>query len=739
MRDGNFEKLCALMTGRDFWNSATEPPIRFSDGPTGVRSQDGSGDHLGLKGAREATCFPTHSALACSWNTELAREVGASIGKEASERGVDVLLAPGLNIKRSPLCGRNFEYFSEDPYLAGKLGAAYSAGVNSIGVGTCVKHFAANNREYGRMVCDSAVDERTLREIYLTAFEIAVKEGKPAAVMTAYNRLNGVYCNENSHLIRDILRGEWGFDGIVISDWGGTHDRASAIAVGADLEMPGCAFTPEEIKRAADAGILSEKNLNDCAQRLIKLSHRDKTASSAAMNGGECAVKSAAECAVLLKNNGILPLTGNGKIVLVGDFAQKPLIQGGGSSNVNTVGAESLRTCMENVAFVRGYRADGKASRRLSKRALKVCGEADTVIFCAGQPDGDCEGADRKNLYLPENQTSLLKSIYGLGKRVAVVLYGGSAVDTSWDGGADALLYVGLAGQGGAKAAADILYGRINPSGKLAESFPRSLSDLPVTGYYNDSAYYTVYGEGMAVGYRHLCGTGAKYPFGFGLSYTSFEYSDLETDEEGVSFNIKNTGILYGGEIAQLYIAFPESANAPKLQLKGFGKYFLAPGESVRARICFDEYTFRSWDSIDNRWVKVRGEYGICVGASSESSDLIGKIYIDGESAGVPPSRTDGLMPAGYPLAKDKKGRITVDRATPFCELKNARGLFGRIFAKAALFAVRKNPTIRGSLEYLPIRTLAQFGRFTENRLNGLIMMFNGRFFRGLHVFLKKK
>lgn len=740
------EKKCSLLTGASYWRSASQPDmarsIRFSDGPAGVRAQGKRGDYLGINGSFPATCYPAHSALSCSWNENLCEKVAAEIAEEAKFFGVDVLLAPDLNIKRNPLCGRNFEYFSEDPYLNGKLGSAYVNGLQLGGAGACVKHFAANNREFGRMVCDSVVDERTLREIYLTPFEIAIKNSAPAAVMTAYNKLNGVYCNENSYLLDSVLRGEWGFNGAVISDWGGTHDRIAAIKAGADLEMPSCEISKEEIRTALKSGSLSEKQVEDCADRIIKLSsivtyHRRECDF---LSHAETAKRAAEECAVLLKNDGTLPLSASGKIALVGGFAEKPLIQGGGSSKVNPKNTQSLRGCT-GVGFARGYSCkNSKRSARLEKKALKLCSGADTVIYCMGLPDGDCEAVDRKNLSLPENQTALLEKIYSLGKKVVVVLFCGSVVDTSWDRYASALLYAGLSGQESARAVADILYGKVNPSGKLTETFPLNLSDVPSSAYFNESPYYTLYGEGMKVGYRYfsLHPDLVKYPFGFGLSYTRFEYSGTKIESGGISFYVKNVGGCDGAEAAQLYVRYPDGARSPYVQLKGFCKIFLKAGERKKAFIPFDEYTFRSFDTENSRWTEVAGKYTVYIGASSQDMRLVGVVERGGVNE-IPAEKPESLIASGYGIKRDEKGRVIADEFTPLSELKNSVGIAGRVFSNLALYAVRGKYTVYGSMQYLPMRTLAQFGGFSRKTLDAMLLMFNGKFFKGLNKLLKKR
>lgn len=726
------EKIC-LLTGEGYWTSMSAPAenissIRFSDGPAGVRPQGDKGDNLGESKSFPATCFPSHSALSCSWNRRLIEGAGQRTGQEAGVFGVDVILAPDINIKRNPLCGRNFEYFSEDPYLNGKAGAAYANGLKSSGAGACLKHYAANNREFARMACNSVIDTRTLRELYLTGFEIAVKESSPCAVMTAYNKVNGVYCNENGELI-DILRKEWGFDGIIISDWGGTHNRAAAVRAGADLEMPPCRLTYHEVKKALENGEISESDIDECVKRIKSISSKFRREKHDCdfKEHAEYSKKCADECAVLLKNDGVLPLKGNEKIALIGEVAQNPVIQGGGSSRVNPLSTVSLYDCIKQNII--GY------ERSLGGKALKLCSRADTVIFCAGLESGEHEGADRTTLCLPEKQIDFLNKISS-NKKVIVVLFCGSVVDLSWDNKVNALLYAGLTGQAGAQSVADILTGKVNPSGKLTETFPLSYDDIPYAHEFGKDPYSEIYREKMAVGYRYFYDKKVKYPFGYGLSYTSFEYGGLTVSGEGASFYITNTGKVRGGEIAQMYIRFPDGANSPFIQLKGFEKVFLNSGERVKVFIPFDEYSFRSYDAERGQWVEVEGEYKIYIGSSSSDMRLSGVISRQGvKSVSLCPLPEDEGY---YPIQKNKRGRIIADLQTPFCLLKNSAGIAGRLLAKFALRFTKNNPTVYGTLEYLPLRTLAQYGNFGKNATEGFLMMCNGKFFKGLFRFLKK-
>lgn len=750
--NGKIEKLnlrqkAELLSGKSFWQTqdytdAGVESITFSDGPSGLRVQNGRSDSMGLNASKASTCFPAHSALACSFNQGLVNKVGLALGEEAAHFGISVLLAPAINIKRNPLNGRNFEYFSEDPYLSGVMGREYISGVQRSGIGACVKHFASNNKELGRTVYDSAVDMRTLREIYLTAFEIAIKGAKPAAVMTAYNRLNGVYCNENKWLLSEVLRGEWGHGGIIVSDWGGTSSRIAGVKAGADLEMPLCKFSADEISEAINSGELNEEELDNCAERIINLS--DKL--NAKKITSECdfekhasfAEKCAEECAVLLKNDGVLPLNDN-KIALIGDIA-KNAVQGGGSSKVNPTRVTTLLQCFEKeesfVGFARGYDQKGKNSKKLIKKALKLAKKADIIICAVGVTAGEAEGVDRENIRLSENQIELLTALKGTGKRVVAVLSCGGAVETDWDEGIGALLLAGLNGQGGAVAVKRILTGEANPSGKLAETFPHKSEDLKSTQYFTENAYKVEYKEGMKVGYRGL--SGAKYPFGFGLSYTQFGYKDIQFGYTNFSktpdfaqFLLKNEGGSDGAEAAQLYIEFPENAHSPKLQLKGFTKVFLKAGESATVKIPFDEYSFRSFDTESGKWVTVGGVYKIYIGASSEDLRLCGEIEIEGVEE-VPAADSESVSAKDYVIHRNKKGRVIADFTTPFSELKNSRGALGRLATRIAFAATKNNPTANGTMRFVTLRTAAQFAKFGKSRASGLVDIFDGRAFKGI-------
>lgn len=715
-----------LLSGADVWHTRAfkecgVESVTFSDGPAGLRKQTSGSDILGRKSSVPATSFPAHSSLARSWSKPLVRAVARGIGEEAADNGVDVVLAPAVNIKRSPLCGRGFEYFSEDGYASGKLGAEFCKGLKEGGAAACVKHFAANNRERARMVCDSEVDERTLREIYLLPFEIAVKEGEPAAVMTAYNLLNGTPCNQNSTLIRDILRGLWGFSGAVVSDWGGTHDRVEAIKAGADLEMPACKLSEKAVAEALERGEIDEGQIDFCARNIINLS-------SAAKGGGSCnytahaelAKKAAAECAVLLKNDGVLPLEKGKKFALIGEFARRIRTAGGGSSKVNPLGeADLVREFLPCDNFL-GYAKGGGAAVRLAKRA-------DVVIYVLADEE-ETEGADFSDIFFPEKQLKLLEKLSKINKNIVAVACCGGAKDTSFDALCRALLLAGLSGQGSAAAIRDVISGVVNPSGKLSETFPYNLDDLPASKTFGKDVYSEPYSERLGVGYRGV--KSAKYAFGFGLSYTKFTYSDLRITDGGAIVNICNSGDMYGGEIVEGYVRLPANAASPHMRLFGFEKVFLAAGESKDVFLPFDEYTFRSYDTASKSFAVAAGEYDIFIGSSSDDIRLSAKVEKVGISSISPPQLQ--ISASKYPLKRDKKGRVLAELSTPVAELKHARGAGGRLIARIILRYCKKGGAAGGTLEYLPLRCACQFARFSVRQSEGFLQLFNGHFFKGL-------
>ena len=786
----SIEEKAALMSGRDFW-STTEyaekgvPSIFLADGPHGIRKQAAASDHLGLNASIPATCFPTAATMANAWNEELGERMGELLGEEAAAQGVNVLLGPGLNIKRNPLCGRNFEYFSEDPYLAGKMAAAYVRGIQSKGVSACLKHFAANNQEERRMVIDSVVDERTLREIYLTGFEIAVEEGKPKAVMSSYNKLNGVHVNENAHLMREILRGEWGYDGVVVTDWAGCNDRVEGVRVGNELEMPACKYGNADIVKAVKEGRLSEAEVDECLDRLLALIlETDKAVRESAKEFDEeahhaFAEKCAEESIVLLKNeNGVLPLKGATKICVIGDFAENPRYQGAGSSVVNPTRLDSFTDCIKDerinyVGYAKGYDRYGKEMEKLAQSALTLAKLAETVIFFAGLDEvSEAEGIDRRDMKLPKNQTNLLERLYALNKKVVVVLSCGSAVELDAAEKADAILHACLGGQAGARAVLNVLTGKVNPSGKLSESYPLRYEDCPSARYFPGKAATAEYREGPFVGYRYYATAQVpvRYPFGYGLSYTTFAYSEIEVNEKGASFTLTNAGDRDGAEIAQLYIGKKDGEIfRPARELKGFKKVFLKAGESKRIEIPFDKRTFRYYDVKTEKWEIEGGRYEVTIGASSLDLRLCKEIERKGTTDACPydkaklPSYYTGnvsdvgdgefetllgraLPDAGYKFYK--KNRMTIDENCTVADLRYSKRWIGRLFSWGVRFAhkflwgigKRSNAnTIMMGVYHQPVRGLAKFGGMSRRQMEGMLMMFNGHFFKGAGRFFSKE
>ena len=638
------EEKAGLTSGMDFWHTKPIPRLGIpsmllSDGPHGLRKQEWQSDHLGMHKSVPATCFPTAASLANSWDTDMIERLGRALGLEAASEGISVLLGPGCNIKRNPLCGRNFEYFSEDPYLSGKSAAALIRGVQSNGISACVKHFAANSQELRRMSNDSVVDERTLREIYLPSFEMAVKEGGVKCVMTSYNRLNGEYTNENTHLLQDILYGEWGYDGMVVTDWGGNNDRVKALVAGDNLEMPySGGDTDRYVAQAVRDGVISEELLDERVDKILDMvfttrkafdyKHYDKN------EHHRLAAEFAEETAVLLKNDGILPLAG-GSVAVIGDFAKTPRYQGAGSSLVNSTRVDNALDALRAegvriVGFEPGYRRGGGRSSRLCAKACELAMRAETVLLFLGLDEGgEAEGIDRSDMRLPENQLELLTALSAVSRNIVVILSCGGAVEMPWQQRARAVVHGFLGGQAGATAMARLLTGKANFSGKLSETIPLRYEDMPSAPYYPGREKTSEYREGLFVGYRYF-DTAQKpvlYPFGYGLSYTQFRYTDLKISGDTVSFSVENTGKMSGAEVAQLYIA-PKTNGTfrPARELKGFVRITLAPKEKKRAEITLSDRSFALWSTKHNDWVVEAGEYEILVGASSRDIRLHGTV-----------------------------------------------------------------------------------------------------------------
>ncbi len=643
------EEKAALLQGKTTWTTQDIPrfgvPSLFvADGPHGMRRQAGPADHLGLNASLNATCFPTAATMANSWDPALGERLGQALGEEAAAQGVGVVLCPGLNIKRSPLCGRNFEYFSEDPYLAGKMAAGYIRGIQENGIGACPKHFAANSQELRRQSVDSVVDERTLRELYLTNFEIAVTEGKPKAIMTSYNPVNGTYANENTHLLTHILRNEWGFEGFAMSDWGGDNDHTAGVKAGSSLVMPspgyGCA---QALVDAVRAGEIEEAQLDARLRELLPVvfSTTEAVRKLPGTFDGDAHHALARECAenavVLLENDGILPLKAEMQIAVVGDFAVTPRYQGAGSSLVNPTRMDclldALRASYPDALFAQGYRRGEKPSLQLEDEAIQVCRNADAVLLCIGLDESsEAEGMDRTSLDLPENQRSLLLRLCGQNPNVVLVLSGGAPFILP-QVSARAILHGYLGGQAGGSAMANVLTGKVNPSGKLAESWPLALEDTPCYPWFPGREKTSEYREGLYVGYRYYdtAGVPVRWPFGYGKSYSNFAYSHLSVEGNQVSFTVTNTSPIPGAEIAQLYIA-PKSSHLyrPVKELKGFQKVQLQGAERKKLTIELDDKAFRYFDVEKNGFQREAGEYDILIGASSTDIRLRATVTVDG-------------------------------------------------------------------------------------------------------------
>ena len=769
------EEKCALLSGAETFKTRGMPEhgipqIWLSDGPHGLRKQAGESDHLGLNPSVPATCFPTASAVANSWDAALGEEIGAALGEEAAAQEVSVVLGQGLNMKRNPLCGRSFEYFSEDPYLAGKLAAGYIRGIQSKGVAACPKHFAVNSQETRRMASDSIVDERTLREIYLTGFEIAVKEGHPRSIMSSYNLVNGTYANENKHLLMEILRGEWGFDGAVITDWGGSNDHALGVKNGSTLEMPAPGGdSVRELLAAVESGKISESDIDARLSELLPLVFDTKAALDAAPREFDAAAhhalarRAAAGSLVLLKNEGsLLPLAAGSKVAVIGDFAKNPRYQGAGSSMVNSTQVDVLLDKLIDselnvIGYQQGFDRHGKPDAALQKSACELATQADTVILCMGLDEiAESEGLDRSNLRLAQNQVDLLQAVAAVNPKIVVVLYSGSVVETPWLDNCQALLYAALGGQAGAGAVADALTGKVNPCGKLAETWPLTYADIPSAADFATRRKTVEYREGLYIGYRYFTTAekAVRFPFGYGMSYTTFAYSDMAADEQGVSLTVTNTGSVAGTEIVQLYIAKKNSELfRPAKELKGFARVTLAPGEKQRITITLDDKALRFWNVKANRWEIEGGEYELLVGASVEDIRLCEKISVHG-TATVHPyedrdldcyykgnvlhvSDADFEKLLGHPIPN---GKTKIDRNLTLGELNHARSPLGWLVWLVLTILLdasykRGKPDLNILFQYnMPLRALAKMtnGAISMGMVDGIVMELQGFWILGL-------
>ncbi len=711
------EEKAGFCSGIDDWHTMPIerlgiPSIMMTDGPHGVRKEmENVEKGLLSTPSYPSTCFPTACAVACSWDTALMQRLGEALGDECAASGVSILLGPGVNIKRSPLCGRNFEYYSEDPYLAGKLAAGLINGVQSRGIGTSLKHFAANNQETQRLTTDTIVDERTLREIYLTNFEIPVKEAKPWTLMCAYNRLSGEFCSENKRLLTDILREEWGFDGFVMSDWGAVNERDDGVLAGLDLEMPsGGEDSVNKIIEAVNSGKFSESVLDRTVGRILEkvlkvAENRRDNSSYDNTEHHDLARSLAGESMVLLKNDGVLPLERRGSLAVIGAFAAKPRIQGGGSSHITptalSVPLDEIKTLAGSgvtVTFCEGYRLDEEQEdfgigfesvcdtpdEKLIGEAVNAAECADKTIMFLGLPDKfESEGYDRTHMRLPLGQLALLEAVAGKTKNIIVVLMNGSPVEMPWLGCVSGVLEAYLGGQAAGGAIADILFGDVNPSGKLAETFPVKVSDNPSYLFFPGSRNRAEYREGIFVGYRYYekKQLAPLFPFGFGLSYTHFAYTYIQTsgdviDERetlAVSVTVKNTGSAAGAEIVQVYVRDRDSTvQRPEKELKGFAKVFLAPNEEKTVNVTLDKRAFAFWDEESGNWQVESGEFDILAGGSSADTPLVKTVTVNSayvKKVHFTRNSTIGEVladPMGYAIMVEAAGEELVRSVPPF-------------------------------------------------------------------------
>ena len=771
----NLEQKCALLSGAGTFTTrdcpkAGVPSITLSDGPNGVRKQAGAADHLGLNPSVPATCFPTAATVACSWDPALGEEIGRAMGEEAAAQEVAVLLGPGLNTKRSPLCGRNFEYFSEDPYLSGKMAAAYVRGIQSEGIAACPKHFAVNSQELRRMASDSVLDERTLRELYLTGFEIVVKEAAPKTIMSSYNLVNGTYANENAHLLQDILRRDWGFSGAVVTDWGGSNDHALGVKNGSTLEMPAPGGDAvRELLAAVQSGKITEADVDARLDELLTLvldtsaAVQKHSRSFDADAHHALARRAAAESAVLLKNDGgILPLAAGARVAVIGDFAETPRYQGAGSSAVNSIKVDTLLDCLAQsglqcAGFAAGFDRQGRPDADKKAQAVALAQKADTVLLCLGLDEiKESEGLDRVDMKLADNQIELLQAVEQANPNTVVVLNAGASLETPWLAYCRALVYGALGGQAGAGAMVDVLTGKVNPGGKLAETWANAYAETPAKDNFAGTGRTVQYREGLYVGYRYYqtAGVPVAFPFGYGLSYTSFAYSDLKVTADSVTLTVTNTGAHDGAEIVQVYIAKPGAEIfRPAQELKAFARVPLAAGESRTVTLPLDDKAFRYWNTRTDGWEIEGGRYEVRVGASSADIRLTADVDICGTNAtdpyagkalphyksgsvqNVPDAEWEALL--GHPIPQDK---VKIDRNMTLGELNHSRSPLGWLIwavLTALLNASFKKgkPDLNVLFQYnMPLRALAKMtsGAISMGMVDGLVMELQGFWIIGL-------
>jgi beta-glucosidase len=789
----SLQEKIRFCSGADFWSTASFtklklPSIIMTDGPHGIRKITDGRKYPGASQTAPATCFPLACLTGCSWDRDLLHEMGAALAEEALQEGISIILGPGVNIKRNPLCGRNFEYFSEDPYLAGEMGENWIKGVQSKGIGVSLKHFAANNQENQRMSSDSIIDPRTLREIYLPAFEKAVKNGKPATVMCAYNKLNGIYCSDNSFLLRELLRDEWGYDGVILSDWGAINDRVEAFKAGMDLEMPSSAgFFDQAVIEAIKSGALSEERVNESVDRLLYLvfslsKNRKNNYRYDVEAHHRLAQKVATNSAVLLKNQGaLLPMAKNVRIALIGILAKEPRFQGAGSSWINptrlTCAIDGFEAQGLDFSYYPGYSLNGEANDKLIQEAVAGAAQAGITIVFAGLPPAyEGEGFDRENMELPTEQNTLIDQVADANPGTVVVLAGGAPVEMPWLPKVKAVLHMYLPGQAGGLAAVEILTGIVNPSGKLAESHPVSYADVPSAVIFEEGGRQAQYREGIYVGYRYYdkAMKPVHFPFGHGLSYTTFEYGDLrlsrqtmqDNDELTVTLTLKNTGKFDGAEVVQLYVGeLQPKIFRPGKELKEFSKIFLKTGEEKQVTFRLGFRSFACYDISAVSWIVPDGTYRVSIGASSQDIRLAGDVVVHGtrlpsDLADWPDwyaslrgkvTKQDFESLLGHPVEeqrKTKKGEYTLHSSMREMEknpvIKLIMKLMESVIAKAYAGAGLSDPNYRGVIESLatnPLRSmvLSSAGQFSLNIAQCLVDLANGHPLTGLRSLLRKK
>ena len=739
------EEKAGLCSGADFWHTkAVErlgvPASMVSDGPHGLRKQDQEADHLGVNDSIKAVCFPAASATAASFDKALIEKMGEAVGDSCQHEKLSVVLGPAVNIKRSPLCGRNFEYFSEDPYLTGKMAAAFIHGVQSKNVGVSIKHFAANSQEHRRMSSSSDADERTLREIYFPGFEIPVKEEQPWTVMCSYNRVNGVFASENHWLLTEVLRDEWGFEGYVMSDWGAVSDRVKGVEAGLDLEMPSSGgYNDRKIVEAVRAGKLDEKYVDLAVERILNIVFRytenAKPETPWDMEADHLlAADIAADCMVLLKNeDSVLPLSRDDEVAFIGEFAAKPRFQGGGSSHINCFKTTSALEAAEGlkVTYARGYSIEAdEATDEMIAEAVAAAKKAKTAVVFAGLPDVyESEGYDRSHMRMPECQNALIEAVAAANPNTVVVLHNGSPVEMPWIGCVKGVVEAYLGGQAVGLATVRVLYGDVNPSGRLPETFPKKLSDNPSYLFYGGEGNVTEYREGVFVGYRYYDKKEAEvlFPFGHGLSYTSFAFSDLkldktemdDTDTLNVSVRVKNTGSRAGKTVVQLYVCDKQSTPIrPIRELKGFEKTALEPGEEKEVRFTLDKRAFAYWNTEIHDWHVETGEFFIEIGASSRDIVLAETVTV--RSTVELPRRYDEnsifMDLLADPKAKEKLRPMLEAMAKAFAPSDNA--------GEAAQEAISEEMNA-AMLNYMPLRSMVSFGSATGEQIEQIIAELN--------------